>query len=110
MAAQLHGTLDMIVLRTLLRGPAHGHGITKLIQQTSEDVLRVDHGSLYLALQRLEEQSWVDAKWGISDNNRRARFYKLTPSGRRRLTDKAAEWSRIAAAMARILNPDESEA
>ncbi len=70
----------------------------------------MDHGSLYLALQRLEDKGWVDAKWGISDNNRRARFYKLTAKGRRRLTDKTAEWGRIAGAMARILGAGESEA
>jgi PadR family transcriptional regulator PadR len=106
----LQGTLDLLILRTLVLGPQHGQGIARAIQRQSEDVFLVDHGSLYLALQRLEENGWVDPKWGISDNNRRARFYKLTPSGRRRLTDKTAEWSRIAAAMARILNPDESEA
>lgn len=106
----LQGTLDLLILRTLVLGPQHGQGIARSIQRQSEDVFLVDHGSLYLALQRLEEKGWVDAKWGVSDNNRRARFYKLTRNGRRRLTDKTAEWSRIAAAMARILSPDGSEA
>jgi len=106
----LQGTLDLLILRTLVLGAQHGQGIARSIQRQSEDVFLVDHGSLYLALQRLEEKGWVEAKWGVSDNNRRARFYKLTRTGRRRLTDKTAEWSRIAAAMARILSADASEA
>lgn len=106
----LQGTLDLLILRTLVLGPQHGQGIARTIQRQSDDVFLVDHGSLYLALQRLEDKGWVDAKWGVSDNNRRARFYKLTAKGRARLTDKTAEWKRIAAAMARILSPDESEA
>jgi transcriptional regulator len=106
----LQGTLDLLILRTLVLGPQHGQGIARAIQRQSDDVFLVDHGSLYLALQRLEDKGWLDAKWGISDNNRRARFYKLTATGRRRLTDKTAEWSRIATAMARILNPGKSEA
>ena len=106
----LQGTLDLLILRTLLFGPQHGQGIARSIQRQSEDVFLVDHGSLYLALQRLEEKGWVGAKWGVSDNNRRARFYKLTVKGRSRLTDKTSEWKRIAAAMARILSAGESEA
>jgi len=106
----LQGTLDLLILRTLVLGEQHGQGIARSIQRQSEDVFLVDHGSLYLALQRLEEKGWIDAKWGVSDNNRRARFYKLTSTGRRRLTDKTEEWGRIAAAMARILNPGGSEA
>ena len=102
--------MDLLILRTLVLGAQHGQGIARSIQRQSEDVFLVDHGSLYLALQRLEEKGWVEAKWGVSDNNRRARFYKLTRTGRRRLTDKTAEWSRIAAAMARILSADASEA
>ena len=104
----LQGTLDLLILRTLLLGPQHGQGMARLIQQHSDDVFLVDHGSLYLALQRLEERGWVDAEWGLSDNNRRARFYKLTAKGRRRLTDKTAEWKRIAGAMARVLSAEES--
>jgi PadR family transcriptional regulator PadR len=106
----LQGTLDLLILRTLVLGPQHGQGIARSIQRQSEEVFLVDHGSLYLALQRLEEKSWVGATWGVSDNNRRARFYKLTASGRRQLTDKTAEWTKIAAAMARILGPDKSQA
>jgi PadR family transcriptional regulator PadR len=106
----LQGTLDLLILRTLVFGAQHGQGIARSIQRQSEDVFLVDHGSLYLALQRLEENGLVDAKWGVSDNNRRARFYKLTSKGRNRLTDKTAEWRKIAGAMARILSADESKA
>jgi PadR family transcriptional regulator PadR len=106
----LQGTLDLLILRTLVLRPRHGQGIARSIQQQSDDVFLVDHGSLYLALQRLEEKRWVDAKWGVSENNRRARFYSLTAKGRRHLTDKTAEWRRIAGAMARILGAEESEA
>ena len=94
----------------LLLGPQHGQGIARSIQRESEEVFLVDHGSLYLALQRLEDRGWVDAKWGVSENNRRARFYKLTAKGRSQLTAKTAEWKRIAAAMGHILNTGESEA
>ena len=104
----LQGTLDLLILRTLILGAQHGQGIARLIQQQSDDVFLVDHGSLYLALQRLEEKSWISAKWGISDNNRKARFYTLTAKGRRQLTDKTAQWRRIAGAMARILGPEEA--
>jgi PadR family transcriptional regulator PadR len=106
----LQGTLDLLILRTLVLGSQHGQGIARLIQQQSEDVFLVDHGSLYLALQRLEDKGWVAAKWGTSDNNRKARFYSLTAKGRHRLTDKTAQWRRIAGAMARILGPEKSEA
>jgi PadR family transcriptional regulator, regulatory protein PadR len=105
----LQGTLDLLILRTLLLGPQHGQGISRSIQRRSDDVFLVDHGSLYLALQRLEERGWIDAQWGVSDNNRRARFYRLTAKGKSRLTAKTAEWKRIAAAMGRILSPNESE-
>ena len=106
----LQGTLDLLILRTLVLGPQHGQGIARSIQRESDEVFLVDHGSLYLALQRLEESGLVEAKWGVSDNNRRARFYKLTAKGRSRLTHKTAEWKKIAAAMARVLGPGESEA
>jgi PadR family transcriptional regulator, regulatory protein PadR len=106
----LQGTLDLLILRTLVLGSQHGQGIARLIQQQSEDVFLVDHGSLYLALQRLEEKGWVSAKWGISENNRKARFYALTARGRGQLTDKTSQWRKIARAMARILGPEESEA
>jgi len=105
----LQGTLDLLILRTLILGSQHGQGISRLIQQQSEDVFLVDNGSLYLALQRLEDKDWVGAKWGISNNNRRARFYTLTAKGRSQLTDKTTQWRRIAGAMARILGPEESE-
>lgn len=106
----LQGTLDLLILRTLVLGSQHGQGIARCIQQVSEDVFLVDHGSLYLALQRLEDKGWVSAKWGISDNNRKARFYTLTVKGRRQLNDKTAQWRRIAGAMARILGAEGSEA
>ncbi len=106
----LQGTLDLLILRTLVLGPKHGQGIARSIQRESDEVFLVDHGSLYLALQRLEERGWVEAKWGTSDNNRRARFYTLTVKGRKQLTAKTAEWKRIAAAMGRILGGSESEA
>ena len=106
----LQGTLDLLILRTLVLGSQHGQGIARLIQQQSEDVFLVDHGSLYLALQRLEEKGWVNAKWGVSENNRRARFYTLTAKGRAQLIYKASQWRKIVRAMARILGPEESEA
>jgi len=106
----LQGTLDLLILTTLVLGPKHGQAIARSIQRDSEDVFLVDHGSLYLALQRLEEQGCVDAKWGVSDNNRRARFYRLTAKGRTRLAGKTAEWTRIAEAMARVLKTSQSEA
>jgi transcriptional regulator len=105
----LQGTLDLLILRTLVLGSQHGQGIARLIQQQSEDVFLVDHGSLYLALQRLEDRGWVSAKWGVSDSNRKARFYTLTAKGRRQLTDKTAQWRRISAAIGRILGPEKSE-
>jgi PadR family transcriptional regulator PadR len=106
----LQGTLDLLILRTLVLGSQHGQGIARLIQQQSEDVFLVDHGSLYLALQRLEEKGWVNARWAISENNRKARFYTLTAKGRGQLTDKTSQWRKITRAMARILGPEESEA
>ena len=87
----LQGTLDMLILRTLLFGPRHGHAIAKSIEQTSQDVLRVDHGSLYPALQRLERRGLISAKWGTSENNRRARFYRLTAAGRKMLQNRAQD-------------------
>jgi PadR family transcriptional regulator PadR len=105
----LQGTLDLLILRTLLLGARHGQGIARSIQQQSDDVFLVDHGSLYLALQRLEAKSWVKAAWGISENNRRARFYTLTAKGRNQLTRKTDQWRRVANAIARILAPGEAE-
>jgi transcriptional regulator len=99
----LQGTLDMLVLRTLLPGAMHGWGISQRIQQVSEDVLRVNQGSLYPALYRLEDQGWISAEWGASDNGRRAKFYTLTPSGRKRLEEERANWERLAAAVSHVL-------
>jgi PadR family transcriptional regulator PadR len=99
----LQGTLDLLVLRTLLPGPQHGWGISQRIQQTSEDVFRVNQGSLYPALHRLEHEGWIDAEWGASENNRKARFYRLTRSGRKRLEEETASWERLAGAVARVL-------
>ena len=107
-SAHLQGTLDLLILRTLILGPQHGQGIARLIQTESDQVLIVDHGSLYPALQRLEKRRFIAAKWGTSDNNRRARFYSLTPKGRKELTREQTEWRRIAAAIMRILGPAET--
>jgi transcriptional regulator len=99
----LQGTLDLLVLRTLVAGPQHGWGISQRIQQTSEDVFRVNQGSLYPALHRLEDEGWIDSEWGASENNRKAKFYRLTRSGRKRLEEETAIWERLAAAVARVL-------
>lgn len=103
----LQGTLDLLILRTLIFGPQHGQGIARAIQQTSDDELLVEHGALYPALQRLEERGWISAKWGTSSNNRRARFYSLTASGRKQLLKETSKWRRLAAAIGRILGPEE---
>lgn len=102
-ADQLHGTLDMLVLRTLLAGPEHGYGIAVRIQQRSADVLQVEEGSLYPALYRMEQRGWISSSWGVSDNNRRARFYRLTRLGRRQLDAETASWRRLSGAVARVL-------
>ena len=104
-SAHLQGTLDLLILRTLLYGPQHGQGIARAIQSSSDDVLVVEHGSLYPALQRLEERGFVKAEWGTSDKNRRARFYSLTKAGRAELVREQSEWSRIADAIRRVLTP-----
>lgn len=101
----LQGTLDLLILRTLIFGPQHGQGIARAIQQTSEDELLVEHGALYPALQRLEERRWISAKWGTSSTNRRARFYALTAAGRKQLVKQTTRWKRLAAAIGRILDP-----
>lgn len=102
-AAHLQGTLDLLILRTLLFGPQHGQGIARSIQSESGDVLIVDHGSLYPALQRLEDRGFIAAEWGTSENNRRARFYTLTRTGRKELVREESEWRRIARAIMRVL-------
>jgi PadR family transcriptional regulator PadR len=104
----LQGTLDLLILRTLVFGRQHGQGIARAIQQQSDDVLLVDHGSLYPALQRLEERQWIRAEWGTSANNRRARFYELTKAGRKQLTAETQQWRRLASAIGRILGPEEA--
>lgn len=102
----LQGTLDLLILRTLVFGPQHGLGIARAIQRQTDDVLLVDHGSLYPALQRLEQQGWVKAKWGVSDNNRKARFYELTSGGRRHLANETSQWHKLVAAIGRVLGPE----
>ena len=106
--ALLQGTLDLLILRTLVFGPQHGHGITLSIHRQSDDTLFVDHGSLYPALQRLEDKGWIDAEWGLSDNNRKARFYRLTKAGRKQLTAETRQWKRLTSAIGRILGAEEA--
>jgi PadR family transcriptional regulator PadR len=103
----LQGTLDLLILRTLIFGAQHGQGIARAIQQTSDEELLVEHGALYPALQRLEERRWISAKWGISTNNRRARFYTLTAAGRKQLAKETSKWNRLTAAIGRILESEE---
>ena len=99
----LQGTLDLLILRTLLFGKEHGQGIARAIQAMSADEILVDHGSLYPALQRLEARGFVAAEWGTSDNNRKARFYQLTSAGRKQITVERKQWNRVTAAVARVL-------
>lgn len=107
--ALLQGTLDLLILRTLVLGRQHGQGIARAIQQQSDDVLLIDHGSLYPALQRLEARGWIKAAWGASENNRKARFYALTKAGRKQLHREASQWRRLAAAIGRVLGPHSAE-
>ncbi len=99
----LQGTLDLLILRALLPGPNHGFGISMFIRRVSRDVLRVEQGSLYPALYRLEERGWIDSEWGVSDNNRKAKFYRLTRSGRKRLLEETSDWERLSSAVNMIL-------
>jgi PadR family transcriptional regulator, regulatory protein PadR len=99
------GTLDLLILRTLALEPQHGWGISERVQQLSSDVLRIQQGSLYPALHRLERRGWIKAKWGISDNNRRAKYYELTRAGRQRLTAETDSWQKLTAAVAQVLGP-----
>jgi transcriptional regulator len=101
----LQGTLDLLILRTLVTGPAHGHTIAHAIERRSDDVLQVEHGSLYPALHRLEDRGWVSSFWGTSENNRKARYYRLTPTGRKQLAAQASRWDQIARAVERVLRP-----
>jgi transcriptional regulator len=104
--ALLQGTLDLLILKTLVLGPCHGQGVARLIQRQSEEVFLVDHGSLYVALQRLEDKKWIRAKWGVSENNRKARFYSITAKGREQLAEKTGEWRRLTRAMGLILDSE----
>lgn len=101
----LQGTLDLLILRTLIFGQQHGQGIARAIQDTSGQELLVEHGALYPALQRLEDRGWISAKWGVSSNNRKARFYSLTAAGRKQLVHETTKWKRLSSAIARILDP-----
>lgn len=103
----MQGTLDLLILRTLLFGPSHGHAIAKHVRTLSDDVLHVETGSLYPALHRLEEQGLIDAEWTTSDKGKRAKYYELTKSGRKRLAQEQSKWERLSAAMARVLRPSE---
>jgi transcriptional regulator len=104
----LQGTLDMLILRTLKWGRQHGHGIGLAIRAGSEDVLTVDHGSLYPALHRLERRGWISAEWKLTENKQRARYYRLTAAGRRQLDHERSRWERMSSAIARIMNPTEA--
>lgn len=105
-AELLQVTLDMLILRTLLFGPAHGHQIAKHIQRTTEDVLQVEHGSLYPALHRMERKGWISAKWELAPaRNRELKYYRLTPAGKKQLTDKESKWKQITDAVARVMRP-----
>jgi len=105
----LQGTLDLLILRTLIFGPQHGQGIARAIHLASEEELLVEHGALYPALQRLEERRWISARWGTSANNRKARFYSLTPAGRKQLVKESTKWRRLTTAIGRILGPEAEE-
>jgi len=104
----LQGTLDLLILRTLIFGPEHGQGIARAIQQNSDEELLVEHGALYPALQRLEVRRWIAVKWGVSTNNRKARFYSLTSAGRKQLVKETTKWKRLSAAIGRIVAPEET--
>src|SRR3974377_363101 len=106
----LKGTLDMMILRTLVSGDAHGHTIAKVIERTSEDVLEVEQGSLYPALHRLEDRGWVSSYWGASENNRKAKFYRLTATGRKQLVAETSRWRQLVSAIGRVLGEAKGEA
>ncbi|MCU1338643.1 MAG: transcriptional regulator, PadR family [Bryobacterales bacterium] len=105
----LQGTLDLLILRTLQFGPSHGHAIAKHIQTTSAEMLQVETGSLYPALHRLEAQGWIDASWEISDKGKRAKYYRLTPAGKKQLALEQSRWAKLSRAMAMVLNPTQQE-
>ncbi len=99
----VYGTLDMLILRTLRWGPTHGHAIAKSIERTSDEALKVEHGSLYPALQRLLQEGWITAAWGVSENNQRAKYYRLTAAGKRKLVDETSRWQRFVRAISGVL-------
>jgi len=101
----LQGTLDMLILRTLLSGPTHGHGIAKHIQRTSDEALQVEHGSLYPALHRLERQGWIASRWETTERGREMKFYRLTAAGRKQLMIEESKWKQLARAIARVMRP-----
>jgi PadR family transcriptional regulator PadR len=101
----LQGTLDLLVLKTLVLGPAHGHTIAHVIERRSDEVLQVEHGSLYPALHRLEDRGWIASFWGTSENNRRARYYRLTRNGRKQLAEQTSRWDDLVRAIDRVLRP-----
>src|SRR5258708_6781907 len=105
----LQGTLDLLVLQTLLLGPAHGHTIAYAIEHRSDDVLQVEHGSLYPALHRLEDRKWIASFWGTSENNRKARYYRLTPAGRKQLAVQTSRWEQLVNAVNRVLQPQSEQ-
>lgn len=104
----LQGTLDLLILSTLVLGPAHGHTIAHAIEKRSEEVLQIEHGSLYPALHRLEDRGWIASFWGTSDNNRKARYYRLTPAGKKQLAAQTSRWGQLVRAIGRILKPVEA--
>ncbi|MGD0295642.1 MAG: PadR family transcriptional regulator [Bryobacteraceae bacterium] len=106
----LQGTLDLLILRTLVAGPSHGHAIAKHIQRTSEELLQVETGSLYPALHRLEAQGWIAASWELSDKGKRAKYYRLTPRGKKQLVSEQSKWQAFARAMGLVLKPADQEA
>ena len=101
----LQGTLDMLILQTLILGPAHGHSIAHTIERRSDRILQVEHGSLYPALYRLEARGWIASFWGTSENNRKARYYRLTAAGRKQLADETSRWERLVSGIGRVLRP-----
>jgi len=101
----IQGTLDMLILQSLALGPAHGHTIANVIEHRSDEVLQVEHGSLYPALHRLEDRGWIASFWGTSENNRKARYYRLTPAGRKQLTEQTGRWDQLVRAVNRVLRP-----
>ena len=103
----LQGTLDLLILQTLVLGPAHGHTIAHTIERRSEEILQVEHGSLYPALHRLEDRGWIASFWGTSENNRRARYYRLSAAGRKQLVEQTSRWERLVHAVNRVLRPAE---